>query len=64
LGLLKGGILPNTVDPEESKRVRKRITNYCWKEERFYFKGLYVPKPEEGMRLVSQMHEDLRHFGE
>jgi len=29
LGLLKEGILPNTVDLEESKRVRKRITNYC-----------------------------------
>jgi hypothetical protein len=43
LGLLKGGILPNTVDPEESKRVRKRITNYCWKEERFYFKVYMCP---------------------
>jgi hypothetical protein len=53
LGLLKGGILPDTIDHEESKRVRKRITNYCWKEERLYFKGLYVPKPEERMRLVS-----------
>ncbi len=29
LGLLKGGILPDTIDHEESKRVRKRITNYC-----------------------------------
>jgi hypothetical protein len=64
LGLLKEGILPDTVDLEESKRARKRITNYCWKEERLYFKGLYVPKPEEKMRLVSQMHEDLGHFGE
>jgi hypothetical protein len=64
LSLLKGGILPDTVDLEESKRVKKRITNYCWKEERLYFKGLYVPKPEEKMRLVSQMHEDLGHFGE
>jgi hypothetical protein len=64
LSLLKGGILPDTVDLEENKRVKKRITNYCWKEERLYFKGLYVPKPEEKMRLVSQMHEDLGHFGE
>jgi hypothetical protein len=23
-----------------------------------------VPKPEERMELVSQMHEDLGHFGE
>ncbi len=53
LGLLKGGIQPNTIDLEECKRVRKKITNYCWKEERLYFKGLYVPKPEERMRLVS-----------
>jgi hypothetical protein len=64
LGLLKGGVLPDTIDLEESKRARKRITNYCWKEERLYFKGLYVPKPKERMRLVSQMHEDLGHFGE
>ncbi len=28
LGLLKGGALPDTIDLEESKRVRKRITNY------------------------------------
>jgi hypothetical protein len=64
LGLLKGGVLPDTIDLEESKRAIKRITNYCWKEERLYFKGLYVPKPEERIRLVSQMHEDLGHFGE
>ncbi len=64
LGLLKEGILPDTVDLEESKRARKIITNYYWKEEGLYFKGLYVPKPEEKVRLVSQMHEDLGHFGE
>jgi hypothetical protein len=46
LGLLKEGILPDTVNLEESKRARKRITNYCWKEQRLYFKGLYVPKLE------------------
>jgi hypothetical protein len=61
---LKEGIIPCTIDLEESKRARKRTTNYCWKEEKFYFKGLYVPKPEERMELVSQMHEDLGHFGE
>ncbi len=64
LGQLKRGTLLDTIDLEESKRVRKKITNYCWKEERLYFKGLYVRKPEERMRLVSQVHEDLGHFGE
>jgi hypothetical protein len=64
LGLLKEGILPDTIDFEESKRARKRASNYCWKEQRLYFKGLYVPKPEERMPLVIQMHEDLGHFGE
>jgi hypothetical protein len=29
LRLLKEGILLNTVDLEESKRAKKRITNYC-----------------------------------
>jgi hypothetical protein len=64
LGLLKEGILPDTIDLEESKRAIKRITNYCWKEQRLYFKGLYVPKLEERMALIIQMHENLGHFGE
>jgi len=64
LGLLKGDILPNIVDLEQNKRAKKRITNYCWKEQRLYFKELFVPKPEERMALVIQMHEDLGHFGE
>jgi hypothetical protein len=64
LGLLKEDKLPDIVDLEESKRARKRISNYCWKEQRLYFKGLLVPKPEERMTLVIQMHEDLGHFGE
>jgi hypothetical protein len=52
LGLLKEDILPNIVDLDESKRARKRVTNYCWKEQRLYFKGLFVPKPKERMALV------------
>jgi hypothetical protein len=64
LGLLKEGVLSDVVDIEESKRARKRVSNYCWKEQRLYFKGLFVPKPEERMFLVSQMHEDLGHVGE
>ncbi|CAN5962223.1 unnamed protein product [Sphagnum jensenii] len=64
LGLLKEGVLPNTVDFEESKKARKRVSNYCWKEQRLHFKGLLVPKPEERISLVSQMHEELGHFGE
>jgi hypothetical protein len=64
LGLLKEGILLDTIDLEESKRAKKRVSNYYWKEQRLYFKGLYVPKPEERMPLVIQMHEDLGHFGE
>ncbi len=64
LGLLKEGVIPDMVDLQVSKRIRKRATYYCWKDEKLYFKGLYVPKPEERMELVSQMHEDLGHFGE
>jgi hypothetical protein len=33
LGLLKEDILPDTMDLEESKKAKKRITNYCWKEQ-------------------------------
>jgi len=64
LALLREGMLPDTIDLEEGKRVRKRANNYCWKEQRLYFKELYVPKPEERIPLVVQMHEDLGHSGE
>ncbi len=52
------------MDPQARKRAKKRTTNYCWDEGKLYFRGLYVPKSKERMGLVSQMHEDLGHFGE
>jgi hypothetical protein len=52
---LKEGVIPDTVDLQVGKRARKRATYYCWKDEKLYFKGLYVPKPEEWIKLVSQM---------
>jgi hypothetical protein len=64
LALLKEGMLLDTIDFEEGKRARKRANNYCWKEHRLYFNELYVPKPEERIPLVVQMHEDLGHFRE
>jgi hypothetical protein len=64
LALLRDGVLPDTMDVEESKRVRKRVSNYCIRGERLYFRDLYVPKPEERTPLVTQIHEDLRHVGE
>ncbi len=64
MALLREGMLPNTIELEEVKRARKQASNYCWKEQRLYFKELYVPKPEERIPLVVQMHEDLAHSGE
>ncbi len=64
LALLREGVLPDTIDLEEGKRARKRVNNYCWKEQRLYFKELYVPKPAERIPLVVQMHEDLGHSKE
>jgi hypothetical protein len=64
LELLKGGVIPDTTDLQAGKRARKRATDYCWKDDKLYFKGLYVPRPEERIKLVSQMHEHLGHFGE
>ncbi len=52
LALLEEGMLPDTIELEEGKRARKRANNYCWKEQRLYFKELYVPKPEERIPLV------------
>jgi hypothetical protein len=64
LMLLKEGVSPDKVDLEESKRIRKRTSNYCWKEQKLFFKALLVPKPEERVSMVRRMHEDLGHFGE
>jgi hypothetical protein len=64
LMLLKEGVLPETVDFEEGKRIRKRASNYCWKEQKLFFKTLLIPKPEDRVSLVRRMHEDLGHFGE
>jgi hypothetical protein len=64
LALLREGTLPEVIDLEEGKRARKRADNYCWKEQKLFFKDLYVPKPEERRPLVLQMHEDLGHSGE
>jgi hypothetical protein len=64
LTLLKEGVLPDAIDLEESKRIRKRASNYCWKEQKLFFKALLVPKLEERVSLVRRMHEDLGQFGE
>ncbi|CAM6063781.1 unnamed protein product [Sphagnum tenellum] len=64
LTLLREGVLPNTMDVEESRRAKKRVSNYCIRSERLYFRDLYVPKPEERTPLVIQIHEDLGHTGE
>jgi hypothetical protein len=62
--LLQVGVLPATVDPLESRRARKRILNYHLQGQLLYFRRLLVPKPEDRMGLVIQMHKDLGHFGE
>jgi hypothetical protein len=56
--------LPELIELEESKRVRKRAASYYWKEQKLFFKDLYIPKPEERRSLVLQMHEDQGHSGE
>jgi hypothetical protein len=64
IGWLKEGFLPDGINPQERRRVRKRAKQYCWKDGKLYYKGLCVPKPEERLELVTQMHKDLGHFGE
>ncbi len=64
LRLIREGILSNAVDIDERRRICKRASDYCWKEQKLFFKTLLVPKPEERLSLVKQMHEDLGHFGE
>jgi hypothetical protein len=58
LMLLMEGVLPDVVELEEAKRIRKRASHYCWKEQKLFFKALLVPKPEERLPLVKRMHED------
>ncbi len=64
LRLIREGVLFDAVDIDERRRIRKRASDYCWKEQKLFFKTLLVPKPEERLSLVKQMHEDLGHFGE
>ncbi len=52
MDLLQGGMLPDIVDPGESKRTKKRISNYHWRDQSLYFKDLLVPRPEDRMGLV------------
>ncbi|CAK9856566.1 unnamed protein product [Sphagnum jensenii] len=64
LMLLKEGVLTNTANLDEKRKIRRRATNYCWKEQKPFFKDLLVPRPEERLPLVTQMHEDIGHFDE
>jgi hypothetical protein len=64
LMILREGVLPEMIEVEEGRRARKRVASYCWKEQKLFFKDLYVPKPKERRSLVIQMHEDLGHLGE
>ncbi len=64
LDLLQGGMPPDTVDPVEAKRARKRVLNYHWQDQSLYFKGLLVPRLEDRMGLMVRMHKDLGHSGE
>jgi hypothetical protein len=64
LALIKDGVLPDLIELDEGKKARKRAANYCWKEQKLFFKDLYVPKPDERRSLVLQMHADLGHSGE
>jgi hypothetical protein len=64
LMFLREGMLPEMIEVEEGKRARKRAEHYYWKEQKLFFKDLYVPRPEERRSLVVQMHEDLGHSGE
>jgi hypothetical protein len=64
LTLLKEGVLADAGNLEENRRIRRKVSNYCWKEQKLFFKNLVVPRPEERLPLVRQMHEDIGHFGE
>ncbi len=52
LTLLKEGVLADTGNLEENKRIRRRVSNYCWKEQKLFFKNLVVPRLEERLPLV------------
>ncbi|CAK9256855.1 unnamed protein product [Sphagnum jensenii] len=62
--LLQTRVLPVTVDPLESKRVRKRVLNYHWQGQALYFRNRLVRKPEDRLGLVVQIHNDLGHSRE
>ncbi len=40
MGWLKDGYISEGVNLQESKRVKKRAKQYCWKDGKLYFKGV------------------------
>jgi len=40
LMFLKEGILPDAIDYEEAKRIRKRARNYCWKKAEAFLQSV------------------------
>ncbi len=50
--LLQTRVLPATVDPMESKRVKKKVLNYHWQGQALYFRNRLVPRPEDRLGLV------------
>ncbi len=40
LTLLKEGVLPDAIDLEECKKIKKRASNYCWKEHKAFLQSV------------------------
>jgi len=45
--LLHERTLPDIVDFEECKRIRKKTLKYHWQDQRLYFKGLFMLRPKD-----------------
>ena len=65
--LQRGEFLPNTTSQEKG-RIAHRVARFHWENGLIFRRWQdgtrrVVPKPEQRLQLIRQMHEDLGHFG-
>jgi len=40
------------------------MLQYQWEHDKFMFKELWVPRPNEWKQLILDPHEEIGHFGD
>jgi len=49
---------------QKKTKIKKRMLQYQWEHDKFMFKELWVPRPNEWKQLILDPHEEIGHFGD